>query len=152
MRTISLVLLVLFYPLTASGVEPQEVLQDPRLEQRARAISSGLRCLVCQNQSIDESDAPLAKDLRLLVRDQLKQGATDEFIRQFVVARYGEFVLLKPSFSYKTWILWLGPLLLMLGGLFFIVRNNRPLKPEEPLHDKERESLKNILSHNHNVK
>ena len=81
----------------ARAVQPDEVLQDPALEARARAISEGLRCLVCQNQSIDDSDAPLAKDLRLLVRERLKQGDSDQQVVDFIVARYGEFVLLKPQ-------------------------------------------------------
>ena len=80
-----------------SAVQPDEVLPDPALEARARAISEGLRCLVCQNQSIDDSDAPLAKDLRLLVRERLKQGDSDQQVVDFIVARYGEFVLLKPQ-------------------------------------------------------
>ena len=83
----------------ARAVQPDEVLQDPVLEARARAISEGLRCLVCQNQSIDDSDAPLAKDLRLLVRERLKQGDSDQQVVDFIVARYGEFVLLKPKFT-----------------------------------------------------
>ena len=82
----------------ANAVQPDEVLPDPALEARARAISEGLRCLVCQNQSIDDSDAPLAKDLRLLVRERLKAGDSDQEVVDFIVARYGEFVLLKPRF------------------------------------------------------
>lgn len=83
----------------AHAVQPDEVLQDPALEKRARNISLDLRCLVCQNQSIDDSDAPLARDLRILVRDRLKQGDSDEQVIDFVVARYGEFVLLRPRFA-----------------------------------------------------
>lgn len=100
------------------AVQPGEVLKDPALEQRARDISAGLRCLVCQNQSIDESDAPLAKDLRGLVRDRLKTGETNQQVRDFVVQRYGEFVLLRPVFGVHTALLWLTPLLVAtLGGL-----------------------------------
>jgi cytochrome c-type biogenesis protein CcmH len=91
----------------AQAVQPDEVLPDPALEARARAISAGLRCLVCQNQSIDDSDAPLAKDLRLLVRERLKAGDSDQEIVDFVVVRYGEFVLLKPRLSSHTLPLWL---------------------------------------------
>ena len=91
----------------ARAVQPDEVLQDPLLEARARAISEGLRCLVCQNQSIDDSEAPLAKDLRLLVRERLKQGDSDQQVVDFIVARYGEFVLLKPKFTLHTVLLWL---------------------------------------------
>ena len=91
----------------ARAVQPDEVLQDPALEARARVISEGLRCLVCQNQSIDDFDAPLAKDLRLLVRERLKQGDSDQQVVDFIVARYGEFVLLKPKFTPHTVLLWL---------------------------------------------
>ena len=92
--------------LPVKAVQPDEVLQDPALEARARHISEGLRCLVCQNQSIDDSEAPLAKDLRLLVRERLTAGDTDQQIEDFVVARYGEFVLLKPRFTAHTLLLW----------------------------------------------
>jgi len=100
----------------ARAVTPQELLSDPALESRARGISAGLRCLVCQNQSIDDSDAPLAHDLRLLVRERLTAGDTDAEVRDFVVARYGEFVLLKPPFSAQTLLLWLMPLLALSGA------------------------------------
>jgi len=101
----------------ALAVQPDEVLKDPVLEERAREISAGLRCLVCQNQSIDESDAPLAKDLRSLVRERLKTGESNEQVRAFVVQRYGEFVLLRPVFGVHTALLWLTPLIVVaLGG------------------------------------
>mgnify|MGYP001332177389 CR=1 FL=1 len=102
------------------AVTPQEVLADPALEKRARDISAELRCLVCQNQSIDDSDAPLAHDLRVLVRERLVAGDTDQEVRDFVVARYGEFVLLKPPFSSRTLLLWLMPLL-ALGGAVLVL-------------------------------
>lgn len=98
----------------AGAVEPGEVLSDSVMEQRARAISTDLRCLVCQNQSIDDSDAPLARDLRVLVRDRLKAGDSDVQVIDFVVARYGEFVLLRPRFGATTVLLWGGPLLVLL--------------------------------------
>jgi len=98
-------------------VQPDEVLPDPALERRARDISGGLRCLVCQNQSIDESDAPLAKDLRVLVRERLRAGDSDDQVQSFVVQRYGEFVLLKPTFGLHTALLWLGPMLVLGAGL-----------------------------------
>jgi cytochrome c-type biogenesis protein CcmH len=91
---------------SAHAVQPDEVLPDSALEARARTISEGLRCLVCQNQSIDDSDAPLAKDLRILVRERLKAGDSDQEIADFIVARYGEFVLLKPRLSPHTVLLW----------------------------------------------
>jgi len=106
----------------ARAVEPDEILSDAKLEARARALSAGLRCLVCQNQSIDESDAPLARDLRLLVRERLTSGDTDEEVRAFVVARYGEFVLLKPPLTARTILLWLAPLLLLLAAVAGVAR------------------------------
>jgi len=108
----------LLAPVAAVAVEPGEKLADPALEARARAIATELRCLVCQNQSIDDSDAPLAKDLRLLLREQLKKGASDEEAKQFLVARYGDFVLLRPPVKSTTLLLWGAPLLALgLGGL-----------------------------------
>jgi cytochrome c-type biogenesis protein CcmH len=101
----------------ALAVQPDEVLPDPALERRARHISGGLRCLVCQNQSIDESDAPLAKDLRVLVRERLRAGDSDDQVRSFVVQRYGEFVLLKPTFGLHTALLWFGPVLVLAAGV-----------------------------------
>jgi len=98
-----------------SAVEPDEILADPQLEERARALSAELRCLVCQNQSIDDSHAPLARDLRLIVRERLKAGDSDADVRRFVVARYGEFVLLKPPFTARTVLLWITPLLVLAG-------------------------------------
>ena len=93
----------------AGAVEPDEMLADAALEARARAVSATLRCLVCQNQSIDDSNAPLARDLRILVRERLSAGESNEAAIAFVVARYGDFVLLKPPFKPTTWLLWLAP-------------------------------------------
>jgi cytochrome c-type biogenesis protein CcmH len=110
------------------AVQPGEMLKDPKLEARARELSRELRCMVCQNQSIDESDAPLARDLRLLVRERLTEGDTDRQVLDFLVARYGEFVLLKPPLESKSIILWgLPPVALLAGaiGLFFAVRRRR---------------------------
>jgi cytochrome c-type biogenesis protein CcmH len=112
----------------ASAVQPDEILADAALEARARALSKELRCMVCQNQSIDDSDAPLARDLRILVRERLEAGDDDRQVIDFLVARYGEFVLLKPRFSPHTALLWLGPAaVLMLGafGLFLAARRYR---------------------------
>ena len=100
----------------AVAVEPDEVLKDPALEARAREIGKELRCLVCQNQSIDDSNAPLARDLRLLVRERLTEGDSDAEVIGFVVARYGDFVLLEPPFKATTLLLWLGPALVLVGG------------------------------------
>jgi cytochrome c-type biogenesis protein CcmH len=113
--------LSLLLPPAARAVQPDEVLPDPALEQRARGLSKELRCMVCQNQSIDDSDAPLAKDLRLLVRERLKEGDSDSQVIEFLVARYGEFVLLRPRFNLGTALLWSAPVLLLGGGLFALV-------------------------------
>jgi cytochrome c-type biogenesis protein CcmH len=107
----------------ALSVQPDEVLSDPALEARARHLSAGLRCLVCQNQSIDDSDAPLARDLRLLVRERLTAGDGDEQVKDFIVARYGEFVLLRPRLEWNTLILWLAPIALILGAGAVVLRN-----------------------------
>ncbi len=116
LRGIALVLL-LAASQPAFAVQPDEVLSDPSLEARARTLSQELRCLVCQNQSIDDSDAPLARDLRLLLRERLKNGDSDRQVMDFLVARYGEFVLLKPPLSWHTALLWLAPGLLLAGGI-----------------------------------
>jgi cytochrome c-type biogenesis protein CcmH len=100
----------------AWAVQPDEMLPDPRLEARARVLSRELRCMVCQNQSIDDSDAPLAPDLRLLVRERLRAGDSDQNVLDFLVARYGEFVLLRPRLQWHTALLWLTPMLLLIGG------------------------------------
>lgn len=118
MIVLSLILLA-YQP--AFAVNPDEVLKDPELESRARDISKGLRCLVCQNQSIDDSDASLAKDLRVLVRERLLEGDTNEEVVDYVVSRYGDFVLLKPPFNMATLALWVGPFLLITGGLVAII-------------------------------
>lgn len=113
---------------SALAVQPEEMLKDPKLEARARELSRELRCMVCQNQSIDESEAPLARDLRLLVRERLTKGDTDPQVLDFLVARYGEFVLLKPPLEGRTIILWaLPPVALLAGaiGLLFAVRRRR---------------------------
>jgi cytochrome c-type biogenesis protein CcmH len=122
-------LLALFFAGTAQAVKPDEVLQDPALEARARALSEGLRCMVCQNQSIDESDADLARDLRVLVRQRLVAGDSDQQVMDYIVSRYGEFVLLKPRFSLRNALLWGTPVLLLLAGGLFIVRSSRSRRP-----------------------
>jgi cytochrome c-type biogenesis protein CcmH len=104
------------------AVMPDEILADARLEVRARAISAGLRCLVCQNQSIDDSEAPLARDLRLLVRERLVGGDSDAEVRAFIVARYGDFVLLKPPLTWGTLLLWLAPFAILLGAAGVVAR------------------------------
>ena len=114
------------WPATVFAVEPNEMLPDPALEARARALSQGLRCLVCQNESIDDSGAPLAHDIRVLVRERIKAGDTDQQVLDFLVARYGEFVLLKPPLSWHTAALWgLPPGLLLIGIIVMIVMARR---------------------------
>ena len=109
----------------AQAVEPGEVLADPALEARARDLSADLRCLVCQNQSIDDSHAPLAKDLRLLVRERLQAGDSDDQVRTYLVQRYGDFVLLKPPLRIGTLLLWGAPLMVLLAGAFGLVIASR---------------------------
>ena len=110
----------------ALAVQPDEILKDPALEARARALSQELRCMVCQNQSIDDSDAPLAKDLRVLVRERLTAGDSDSQVIEFLVARYGEFVLLKPRLSAHTLLLWLAPFaVLLIAAIGFIAARRR---------------------------
>ncbi|NDA47122.1 MAG: cytochrome c-type biogenesis protein CcmH [Alphaproteobacteria bacterium] len=104
------------------AVEPGEILADPKLEARARELSSQLRCLVCQNQSIDDSQAPLAKDLRVIVRERLVAGDDDAAIMAYLVQRYGDFVLLKPPFKFETMLLWLTPFALLVLGAFGLWR------------------------------
>jgi cytochrome c-type biogenesis protein CcmH len=116
-----LVALVLLAAPNALAVQPDEVLPDPALEARARALSKELRCMVCQNQSIDDSDAPLARDLRIIVRERLKEGDSDGQIVEFLVARYGEFVLLKPRLGLHTLLLWFGPPALLLAGALVLL-------------------------------
>jgi cytochrome c-type biogenesis protein CcmH len=111
----------------ALAVQPDEILNDPALEARARALSHELRCMVCQNQSIDDSDAPLARDLRILVRERLSAGDSDGQVIDFLVARYGEFVLLKPRFAWHTLVLWLSPfVLVVIGAIGFVRAGRRP--------------------------
>ena len=117
----------------ARAVQPDEILADPAKESRARELSKELRCMVCQNQSIDDSDAPLARDLRLLVRERISAGDTDAQVIDFLVARYGEFVLLKPRFNQHTVLLWLlPPLALMAGGIALWVYSNRRRRAGDP--------------------
>jgi cytochrome c-type biogenesis protein CcmH len=121
MRFVIILLLAALAPIPAAAVEPSEVLPDPVLEARAREISKGLRCLVCQNQSIDDSDASLARDLRVLVRERLAAGDSDQQVEDYVVSRYGDFVLLNPPFKGATYVLWLLPAVIGLLGVAAIV-------------------------------
>jgi cytochrome c-type biogenesis protein CcmH len=115
------VAVALVHALPVRAVQPDEVLADAALEARARTLSKELRCMVCQNQTIDDSDAPLARDLRILVRERLQAGDSDRQVIDFLVARYGEFVLLRPRFSLHTALLWLGPVCVLLIGAFALL-------------------------------
>ena len=151
MRTIAAALVSVFIAAVAGAVEPSEVLPDPLLETRARDISKNLRCLVCQNQSIDDSDAPLARDLRLLVRQRLIAGDSDSAVIDYVVSRYGDFVLLKPPFKGATVVLWLGPLVFaacaLWAGFAFFRRRTVPAEAPAvaPLSADERRRLEALL-------
>ena len=147
MRKLLAILAVLLAVSPAFALSPDEQLGDPALEHRARAISAHLRCLVCQNQSIDDSDAPLAKDLRTLVREQLTAGRTDAEIMDYVVARYGEFVLLKPRLTGETLLLWGTPfaVLLIAGGAMLLRRRRAQVAPETPLSDDEKRALEQAM-------
>lgn len=130
------------------AIEPGEILADKALESRARRISAELRCLVCQNQSIDDSDAPLAHDLRVLVRDRLKAGDSDIQVRDFVVERYGSFVLLRPPMNAATFLLWFGPAFVLAGaalGLVVMFRRRVPATPDGVLSPEEEARLASLV-------
>lgn len=132
----ALILMLCWLPLFAMAGEAQDMAQDPVLEKRMLVLSENLRCLVCQNESLASSHAPLAEDLRREVREQMKKGMTDEQIIDYLVARYGDFVLYKPPFKSYTLLLWVGPFLLLLAGgagLFFQLRKRRKSVPEAEL-------------------
>jgi len=139
-------------PVPAFAVQPDEVLKDPALEARAREISKELRCLVCQNQSIDDSNAALARDLRVLVRERLVTGDDNGSVLGYITARYGDYVLLRPPFKASTYVLWIGPVIvLLLGGLgaaLFLRGRNRAANADDteaPLTPEERRRLDRLL-------
>ena len=144
-----LALYLALLPTFALAVQPGEMLADPKLEARARDISAELRCLVCQNQSIDDSDAALARDLRLLVRERLKAGDNDAQVRDYLVARYGDFILLKPPFKMETLLLWLTPLAILLAGAaaLMVFARRRHVAPvvTQALSEAEKNRLKTLL-------
>lgn len=151
LRRLVLAMLVVLATLpTAFAVQPDEVLSDPVLEARARELSAELRCLVCQNQSIDDSDAPLARDLRVLIRERLVQGETNSQVIDYLVSRYGEFVLLKPRLNARTILLWGGPFaILLIGSLVIFLRRRRGsglAVPEQALTADEQARLDDILN------
>ena len=132
----------------AYAIGPDEMLNDPALETRARTIGQSLRCLVCQNQSIDDSDASLARDIRVLVREQLTAGDSDRAVIDYVVSRYGDFVLLRPPVKPATWVLWFGPGFLILGTATVLIlraRRKRSIAPA-PLSPEEEAALARLVS------
>lgn len=132
----------------AVAVDPSEILDDPVLEGRARDISLNLRCLVCQNQSIDDSNADLARDLRVIVRQRLVAGDSNEQVIQYIVDRYGDYVLLNPPFKGITYVLWLGPAALLIvagGALLIVARRRRGASPAEGLSEDEKRRLARLL-------
>ncbi|KAA9370624.1 cytochrome c-type biogenesis protein [Ochrobactrum quorumnocens] len=151
-KRLSLVLLglsLVFSGSAALAVNPDEVLGDPQLEKRAREISAELRCMVCQNESIDDSNAELARDLRVLVRERLTSGDSDKQVMDFVVDRYGEFVLLKPRLNAQTALLWGFPvLILLIGGIALTIafrRRNTTTEVQKPLSAREKAELSRLL-------
>ena len=147
MRTWLAALALLWLALPAFAVNPDEMLSDPALEARARTISEGLRCLVCQNESIDDSDADLAHEIRVLVRERLKAGDSDDQVRQYLVDRYGEFVLLKPVLAWHTLALWIAaPTILVVGGLvlFVAARRRRIVLDNDGLTAEEQRALDDL--------
>jgi cytochrome c-type biogenesis protein CcmH len=150
MHLLRATLLALLFSLgIAQAVEPQEVMADPKLEARARVLSQELRCLVCQNQSIDDSNAELARDLRVLVRERLAAGDSDAAVLAFIEARYGEFVLLRPRFNARTLLLWIAPLLLLAGAIYAAARRFRvapSVAQSAPLSADEKRRLDELLN------
>jgi len=148
MRCALALLLAMLFALPALAVEPSEMLKDPALEARAREIGQTLRCVVCQNQSIDDSAAEVARDMRRAVRERLSAGDSDDQVYDFMVARYGDYVLLKPPFKLDTLVLWLGaPLLLLVAAtaIMLTALRRRATAPLPQLTDEERERLKSLL-------
>ena len=151
MKALSFAVLVICIPFVSYSVEPSEILNDPILEERARDISKDLRCLVCQNESIDESNASLAKDLRILVRERLVAGDSDHEVLNFIVDRYGEFALLKPKSDGFNLILWLsGPLMLLIALIisFTFIKSKQKSKRHitTGLSDHEKKELSKIVN------
>jgi cytochrome c-type biogenesis protein CcmH len=148
MRAAIAAIIVLVTANLALAVQPDEMLKDPALEARARALSAELRCMVCQNQSIDDSDAPLAHDLRVLLRERIAAGDSDRAVMDFLVDRYGEFILLRPQLNAHTILLWaVPPAVLIIGGFvaFGAMRRRRAASPEQ-LNQEEEKRLGDIVA------
>ena len=148
-RLLIAALMLIALPFATAAVEPDEMLDDPALEARAREISKDLRCVVCQNQDIDSSNAGVARDLRLLVRERLVTGDTNEQVLDFVQARYGDYVLLKPPFKPSTYALWLAPVLLVVFGIVvaaLILMRARSQRPKAALSAAEEREVAEILA------
>jgi len=151
MRALVAALALLWLAMPAFAVNPDEMLKDPALEARARTISEGLRCLVCQNESIDDSNADLAHEIRVLVRERLTAGDTDQQVVQYLVDRYGEYVLLKPVFAWHTLVLWVAaPTILVIGGIVLFIgsrrRRSMPVVGDAPLTPDEQKALDELQS------
>ena len=125
---VNLIILISVFSFQVKSVDPEEFLKDKKLETKARNITKNIRCLVCQNQSIDDSDAPLAKDLRILVRSKIKEGYNETEIYNFLTDRYGDFILLKPPLKTNTFLLWILPFIFFIIGIFFIFKNTKRSK------------------------
>ena len=143
------VLLLALAPAAHAVTSPAERLDDPALEERARSLSKELRCVVCQNQAIDDSNAPLARDMRQVVRERIASGDSDREVLDYVTARYGDFVLLTPPVRSSTWLLWYGPgIIVLLGGIGAVVwmrRQRHHARVVAPLNDEEREAIDRLL-------
>ena len=150
-RMILTVVLLAVLPFAALAVEPGEMLGDPALEARAREVSKELRCVVCQNQDIDSSNAGVARDLRILVRERLIAGDTNEAVLTYIRARYGDYVLMKPPFKPETYVLWLAPIALILigaGVVFVVLSNGNRRRIAAPLSAKEEQEVTDLLAQN----
>ncbi len=149
MKRLILILAALSISSPSMAVDPGEMLKDPALEARARDVGAELRCVVCQNQSIDDSDADLAKDLRQIVRERITAGDSNDQVKQYLVDRYGDYVLLRPPFNAKTLLLWLGPLGLAVAafavGLGYYRRQKRESLPPPPLSAQERQEVERLM-------
>lgn len=147
MKALAALLLVLLLAPGAQALQPDEMLDDPALEERARALSQIVRCVVCQNESIDSSEATIARDLRLLIRERLLAGDSDEEVLDYLAARYGNFILLKPPFELSTLLLWIAPALVLLLGALLLAATlrHRRTSEAEPLNAEEEARLDELL-------